>query len=208
MQEHLLTIVQIIFADIILSADNALVIGMAAAGVPVQYRRWAIFLGLAMAALFRIVFAVIAAYLLQIPGILIVGGLLLCWVCWRFYLDLRENFGSPENMDVPDATQESNVPLTSLRKALVTITVADISMSIDNVLAIAAIAREDVHMLVFGITLAILLMAVGATLIMKILTRFPILGYAGLLFLIYLSGSLLYDGTVDLVEIYRPHWFH
>jgi len=204
LQEQLIIIAQIIFADIILSGDNALIIGMAAAGVPPQYRKWAIFTGLALAALLRIIFAIIAAYLLNIPGILLLGGLLLLWVCWRFYGDLRENLGpKKEEISTPTAAEDNHESsLKSLRKALITITIADVSMSIDNVIAIAAIAREDTVMLVFGISLAILLMAIGATLIMKILTRFPILGYAGLLFLIYLSGTLLYEGTVDLLDLH------
>ena len=205
MYEQLIIIVQIIIADIILSGDNALIIGMAAAGVPQKYRKWAIFIGLALAAILRIIFAVIASFLLKIPGILLIGGLLLAWVCWRFYKDLRENLGTKKHEDLTNTQsnyEQDESALKSLRKALITIAIADVSMSIDNVIAIAAIAREDTTMMIFGISLAILLMAVGATLIMKILTRFPILGYAGLLFLVYLTGKILYDGVIDLHTLF------
>ncbi len=197
-----LMITQIIIADIILSGDNALVIGMAAATVSASHRRMAIVFGLGMAALLRIVFAIAASYLLKIPGILLVGGLLLGWVCWRFYQDLKEyNRAAKEPEKVAAAEDPSLSPGKQLRKALITITAADVSMSLDNVIAVAAIAREDTVMLVFGLSLAIVLMAFCATIIMKILTRFPALSWAGLLFLVYLSLRLLYDGGEEVLHL-------
>lgn len=189
----LLKIVQIIFADIVLSGDNALVIGMAAAGVPAGQRGIAIATGLAVAAILRIVFAVIAATLLEIPGILFLGGILLGWVCLRFYKDLR-NFNKPKEAGADGAAAGEK----TLFRALVTITVADVSMSLDNVLAVAAIAREDTAMLVFGLGLAIVLMAFCATLIMKIMTRYPAVSWAGLALLVYLTALLLHDGAWDI----------
>lgn len=197
MQESLLKIGQIVFADIILSGDNALVIGMAAAGVAPEYRRRAIAFGLAMAAILRILFAALATLLLQVPGILFVGGLLLSWVCWRFYKDIR-SFGA--KVHAP-AAGGSDVPM---RNAMTTIIVADISMSIDNVLAVAAIARHDTALLVFGLVLAIALMALCATFIMRIMTRFPALSYAGLAFLVYLSAKMLHDGWPDVIKLMAP----
>ncbi len=196
-----LMITQIIFADIILSGDNALVIGMAAATVSASHRRMAIVFGLGMAALLRIVFAIAASYLLKIPGILLVGGLLLSWVCWRFYQDLKEYNRAAKEPDKAAAEDPSLSPGKQLRKALITITAADVSMSLDNVIAVAAIAREDTVMLVFGLSLAIVLMAFCATIIMKILTRFPALSWAGLLFLVYLSLRLLYDGGKEVLHL-------
>ena len=203
LQAKILTVVQIIFADIILSGDNALVIGMAAAGVAPQHRRLAIVTGLALAAFLRIVFTILAAYLLAIPGILLVGGLLLAWVCVRFYKDLR-GFHARQAAEgaataQPSGSEES--PRRRLFRSLVTITVADVSMSIDNVLAIAAIAREDKAMLAFGLILAIVLMAFCATIIMKLLTRFPLLSWAGLVFLVYLTLVLLYEGGHQVADM-------
>ncbi len=206
--EKALTAGQIIFADIILSGDNALVIGMAASMVAASHRRFAIVFGLAMAAILRIIFALIAAHLLKVPGILFVGGLLLAWVCWRFYKDLRE-FNRSSKVDAEQEMQPAVAGLSpgrQLRKALVTITAADVSMSLDNVIAVAAIAREDTVMLVFGLGLAILLMAFCATIIMKIMKRYPALSWAGLLFLIYLTLRLLYEGGHDVVAILSQAW--
>ncbi|MEM6986221.1 MAG: YjbE family putative metal transport protein [Pseudomonadota bacterium] len=187
--------IQIVFADIVLSGDNALVIGMAAAGLPPEQRKKAIFWGMAMAAGLRIVFAILATYLLQIPGILFFGGLLLALVCWRFYQELRAHNSGPE------LNASSDKAPRTLFQALVTITLADVSMSIDNVVAVAAIAREDTALLVFGLALAILFMALFATYIMKIMTRYPWLSWAGLVFLIYLTLMMLYDGWPQVASM-------
>ena len=191
--DYFVDIAQIVFADIILSGDNALVIGMAAAGLSPELRKKAIFWGMAMAAGLRIFFAVIASYLISIPGILFIGGLLLSWVCWRFFQEIREQqSANAEGFDgVDDADDGSG---KSLWSALVTITIADVSMSIDNVFAVAAIARENTSLLVFGLVLAIIFMAFFATIIMKVMTKYPWLCWAGLVFLVYLSFELLHDG--------------
>ena len=195
-------VLQIIFADIILSGDNALVIGMAAAGLVPHQRKKAIAIGMAMAAGMRILFAIIATYLLAIKGILLIGGLLLSWVCWRFYLDLKEfnqasvdTAQSSETDIVPGGEEKSE---KSFWRALVTILLADISMSIDNIVAVAAIARDNTQLLIFGLALAIALMAFFASLIMRVMVRYRWLSYFGLFFLIYLAVTMLYDGFVEL----------
>ncbi len=190
-------ILQIVFADIVLSGDNALVIGMAAASLSPTLRRRAIFLGMMAAAIMRIIFAVIASYLLAIKGILLIGGVLLAWVCWRFYSDLQE-FNAHESS--PDEEQASPDEDTSEHnstfwRALVTILIADISMSIDNIVAVAAIARENTQLLIFGLALAI---AFFASLIMQVMVRFRWLSYLGLAFLVYLAAMMLYDGLAEL----------
>ena len=188
----IIDVIQIIFADIVLSGDNALVIGMAAAGLPAELRKKAIFLGMALAAAMRIGFAVIASYLLSIPGILIIGGVLLSWVCWRFYKDIKEFNNQEEKAD--ETVEGSN----SFGRALFTILLADVSMSIDNIVAVAAIARDNTQLLVFGLGLAILMMAFFANLIMRVMLRYRWLSYLGLALLIYLSVMMLYDGFKDL----------
>lgn len=188
----IIDVAQIIFADIVLSGDNALVIGMAAAGLSPELRKKAIFLGMALAALLRIGFAVIASYLLSIPGILIIGGLLLSWVCWRFYKDIKE-FNK-----VDESEGEKEEGSKSFGRALFTILLADVSMSIDNIVAVAAIARDNTQLLVFGLGLAILMMAFFANVIMRVMLRYRFLSYLGLALLVYLALVMLYDGFADL----------
>ena len=194
-------ILQIIFADIILSGDNALVIGMAAAGLAATQRKRAIAIGMAMAAILRILFAIVAAQLLAIKGILLIGGGLLAWVCYRFYHDLKE-FNRSNDQALADGgatSADGEKPAEkNFGRALFTILVADVSMSIDNIVAVAAIARDNTALLVFGLALAIAFMAFSASLIMKIMIRYRWLSYLGLWFLIYLTITMLYAGLIDL----------
>ena len=190
--ETVVDILQIIFADIILSGDNALVIGMAAAGLSPEFRKRAIMIGMMMAAGMRIVFAVIASFLISIKGILLIGGVLLAWVCWRFYKDLKA-FNSHEE----EGPAEGEAP-KKFGAALVTIMLADVSKSLDNVVAVAAIARDDTKLLIFGLALAILIMALFASVIMKVMLAYRWLSYAGLVFLVYLTVMMLHDGARDL----------
>ena len=194
-------ILQIIFADIILSGDNALVIGMAAAGLAATQRKRAIAIGMAMAAILRILFAIVAAQLLAIKGILLIGGGLLAWVCYRFYHDLKE-FNRSNDQALADGgatSADGEKPAEkNFGRALFTILVADVSMSIDNIVAVAAIARDNTALLVFGLALAIAFMAFSASLIMKIMIRYRWLSYLGLWFLIYLTITMLYDGLIEL----------
>jgi YjbE family integral membrane protein len=196
--ETISNIAQIIFADIILSGDNALVIGMAAAGLAPELRKRAIMLGMALAAGLRILFAVVATYLLAIKGVLLIGGLLLSWVCWRFYKDLRE-FNSVEDLEQVSTSEAGDGGDNKLfGRALFTILLADVSMSIDNIVAVAAIARDNTQLLIFGLGLAIAMMALFASVIMRIMLRFRWLSYAGLAFLVYLAAVMTYDGAVEL----------
>ena len=194
-------ILQIIFADIILSGDNALVIGMAAAGLAATQRKRAIAIGMAMAAILRILFAIVAAQLLAIKGILLIGGGLLAWVCYRFYHDLKE-FNRSNDQALADGgatSADGEKPAEkNFGRALFTILVADVSMSIDNIVAVAAIARDNTALLVFGLALAIAFMAFSASLIMKIMIRYRWLSYLGLWFLVYLTITMLYDGLIGV----------
>ncbi len=193
-------VLQIVFADIILSGDNALVIGMAAAGLAAGQRKIAIAIGMMLAAVFRIVFAITASYLLAIKGILLIGGVLLSWVCWRFYYDLKEfNKASTDGLaklNKKDAVKSEK----TFGRALITILVADVSMSIDNIVAVAAIARDNTQLLIFGLVLAIAFMAFFASMIMRLMVKFRWLSYLGLCFLVYLAAVMIFDGLTEL------HW--
>ncbi len=200
MNFSLVELAQVILADIFLSGDNAIIIGMAAAGLSEKFRKRVIFWGLALAAGFRIIFAAAASFLIQIPGILIFGGLLLAFVCWRFFKEIRH----AGNKTDPAMKTDLSGKLTEKQQfsqALFTIAVADISMSLDNVVAVAAIAREDTALLVFGLVLAIVLMAFFATFIMRVMTKFPWLSWVGLIFLVYLTIKMLIDGWLELSHI-------
>ena len=200
MNFSLVELAQVILADIFLSGDNAIIIGMAAAGLSEKFRKRVIFWGLALAAGFRIIFAAIASFLIQIPGILIFGGLLLAFVCWRFFKEIR-HAGQKTDPEIKSSLSEKLTEKQQFSQALFTIAVADISMSLDNVVAVAAIAREDTALLVFGLVLAIVLMAFFATIIMRVMTKFPWLSWIGLIFLVYLTIKMLVDGWVELSHI-------
>ena len=201
MWEHAIDFSQIVIADIILSGDNALVIGMAAAGLSPQLRKRAIMFGMAIAAILRIVFSVVATKLLGIPGILVIGGCLLFWVCWRLYQDLREHTEehAVDALELAEDEAEgyTGPPRRTMMSALLSITIADVSMSLDNVLAVAAIADGDTQKLVFGLGLAILLMAFAATLIMRLLTKYPWISWLGLAVLLYVASEMMYRGLLD-----------
>ena len=197
MLEHSSEILQIIFADIILSGDNALVIGMAAAGLSPIMRKRAIFMGMALAAGLRIFFAAIASYLLAIPGILFIGGCLLAFVCYRFFIELKQ-YNLKDKSEKVNKIKVTGSERSQLIKALVTITIADISMSIDNVVAVAAIARENTSLLIFGLIVAIAFMAFFATMIMKLMTKYTWLSWAGLIFLLYLTYEMIHDGFKEI----------
>jgi YjbE family integral membrane protein len=192
--EWILDVTQIIIADIVLSGDNALIIGMAAAAVPEESRKKVIFIGLMAAAVLRILFALVASYLISIPGLLLLGGLLLFWVCWKFYNDIKEFSSTDEEKQ----KLEKDVSGKGLKGALITIIIADISMSLDNVIAITAIARDNKTLLILGIAFAILIMALFATAIVKLLTKFKWLSYLGLIFLVYLSSKMTLDGWLQI----------
>ncbi len=201
MLEHIVDLGSIIIADIVLSGDNALIIGMAAAGLAPELRKKAILYGMVVAAVLRVVFAVIATKLLGIPGLLLVGALLLYWVCWTLYREIKAHTDEHAaevlaRADDPDAGY-TGAPRRTLGQALVSITIADVSMSLDNVLAVAAIADGDTNKLIFGLGLAIVLMAFAATMIMKLLTRYPWISWLGLVVLIYVATEMLYRGIFD-----------
>ena len=204
MMETIFDFGSIVLADLILSGDNALIIGMAAASLSPELRKKAILYGMIVAAVLRIVFALVATKLLAIPGLLFIGACLLFWVCWRLYGEIRENLDQKAQEALENAEDDhagyTGPPKRTMAQALISITIADISMSLDNVLAVAAIADGDSTKLVFGLMLAILLMAFAATLIMKVLTKYPSISWAGLVVLLYVASEMMYRGIFDPIN--------
>jgi YjbE family integral membrane protein len=187
------------------------VIGMAAAGLAKALRQKAIIAGIAAAAVIRVVFAVIAVQLLEIPGILLVGGMLLFWVCWNMFQELRSaGDGEDGHGDIdPAASALAARPAKALRIAILQIVVADVSMSLDNVLAVAGAAAHDMNALVFGLILSVVLMAVASTLVAALLARYRWIGWLGLAIIVYVAGNMTLDGveqirTVDYHALLSP----
>lgn len=195
-------VLQIIWIDIVLSGDNALVIGMAAAGLAPHLRQKAIILGMSLAIAIRIGCAVVATYLLEIAWIKFVGGLALLWVAWKLFDEAR-NMNAAAAEDAHDAMALSGAESDrkSMIKALVTITIADISMSVDNVLAVAMVAGDHRALLIFGLLLSIVLMAFCATMICKVMARYPAITYAGVVILLYVAGEMLWKSWPDMASM-------
>ena len=190
-----LDISQIIIADVVLSGDNALVIGMAASQFDVKLRKKIIFYGLLIAAIFRILLASIASYLISVPGLLFLAGILLFWVSWTFYKDIKDFKEENISSEINDTQKKEK---GNFKKALVTIAIADLSMSLDNIVAITAIARDNTSLLIFGLILSILIMAIFATAIIKLLIKYKWIAYIGLVFLVYLSFDMTLDGVLSI----------
>ena len=190
-----LDISQIIIADVVLSGDNALVIGMAASQFDVKLRKKIIFYGLLIAAIFRILLASIASYLISVPGLLFLAGILLFWVSWTFYKDIKDFKEEDISSEINDVEKKEK---GNFKKALVTIAIADLSMSLDNIVAITAIARDNTSLLIFGLILSILIMAIFATAIIKLLKKYKWIAYLGLIFLVYLSFDMTLDGILSI----------
>jgi len=189
-------LLQVILVDLMLAADNAIVIGLAAASVPAAMRPRVIMLGIAAAAILRILFALVTVQLLQIVGLVLAGGLLLLWVCWKLWRELRSRNESTDSVD-----GESGAPAKSLRQAIVQIIIADVSMSLDNVLAVAGIARHEPVILVFGLALSVALMAFGATLIARLLERYAWIAYIGLVVILQVALVMIWEGSQELIVL-------
>ena len=192
-----LDISQIIIADVVLSGDNALVIGMAASQFDTKLRKKIIFYGLLIAAIFRILLASVASYLISVPGLLFLAGILLFWVSWTFYKDIKDFKEEDISTEIKNVHKKEK---GNFKKALITIAIADLSMSLDNIVAITAIARDNTSLLIFGLILSILIMAIFATAIIKLLIKFKWIAYLGLIFLIYLSFDMTFDGILSILS--------
>ncbi|MFQ5959692.1 MAG: YjbE family putative metal transport protein [Alphaproteobacteria bacterium] len=191
-----------------MSGDNAIIIGMAAAGLPPELRRRAISAGIAAATVLRVMFATVTFHLLAIIGLTLAGGLLLLWVCWRMWRDIRggqmsrPTVAASEHPSAAPAANASETPkkAKTLRQALIAIVVADVSMSLDNVLAVAGAARDHLWVLIFGLTLSIALMAVASNYIAKLLERHHWIAYIGLVIVAYVALDMIHRGLVEVAE--------
>jgi YjbE family integral membrane protein len=197
----------VVLIDVALAADNAVVVGMAAAGLPRGQRRNAVIIGIAAAAGLRIIFALIATQLLALGwGLLVAGGLLLVWVSWKLWREILADRRHRREAAAVAASMEGNIvpnvaaqPKT-LRQAVIQIIIADVSMSLDNVLAVAGLAGEHYWVLIVGLTLSVALMGVAATFIVGLLRRFPWLSIAGLAVIVFVAGRMLYEGTTEFIH--------
>lgn len=197
---QLTAFVQIILIDVCMSGDNAIAVGLAAAGLPQSQRHRAIMVGIVGATFLRIVFAFFVTQFLDITGLPIVGGLLLLWIAWKMFHDLRLH---AQKVGHPHASLEGSeaTPYKKFRSAVAQIIIADVSMSLDNVLAIAGVARDEIAIMTVGIIFSVVLMGAASALIAKWTTRHIWIGYAGIAVILYTAGAMILDGWQDLVEV-------
>ena len=184
MSEQIAIFFQIVFIDLVLAGDNAIIIGMVASKFPLDQRKKIIFWGIGAAIILRIIFTLLTAYLLQITGLRLIGGILLLYICYKLYIDVIKD-SSSDNEDI-------KVDNSSFSKAITTVILADITMSLDNVLGVAGAARDHYTLLVFGLVLSIILMATAATIISKWIKKYRWIGWIGLFAILFVAIELIY----------------
>jgi YjbE family integral membrane protein len=199
---------QVIMIDLVLAGDNAVVIGLAAAGLPKDQRNKAIFVGIIAATVLRIGFASITTQLLQVLGLILVGGILLLWVSWKMWRELRDGHAEEEGVEAvtgedinADGTVAGGTPRKTFAQAAWQIIVADVSMSLDNVLAVAGAAREHPGVLVIGLVLSIALMGLAASFIAKLLNRHRWIAYVGLAIILYVALDMIWRGILEVYPV-------
>ncbi len=202
---------QVIMIDLVLAGDNAIVIGLAAAGLPADQRTKVILIGIAAATLLRIVFALMTTQLLQIVGLLLAGGLLLLWVCWKMWRELRtpheEIVDAEEALSNVDINADGTIaarpgaPRKTFAQAAWQIVIADVSMSLDNVLAVAGAARDHPYVLIFGLVLSIALMGIAASFIAGLLQKHRWIAYVGLAVILYVAFDMIYRGFYEVLPV-------
>jgi len=185
MTDQIIIFFQIVFIDLVLAGDNAIIIGMVASQFPIDQRKKIIFWGIAAAVILRIVFTLITAYLLQISGLRLIGGVLLLYICYKLYADVIKN----NNEDKKDIKKVNN---STYLKAITTVIIADVTMSLDNVLGVAGAAKDHYLLLIFGLILSITLMAFAATLISKWIKKYRWIGWLGLIAILAVAIELIY----------------
>src|SRR5689334_8512426 len=206
--EALTALLQVVMIDLVLAGDNAIVIGLAAAGLPKEQRAKAILWGIVAATVLRIAFASVTVQLLQIVGLLLAGGVLLLWVCWKMWRELRH---SAHDLDAVEALANEDIdksggvgdkaPRKSYAQAIWQIIIADVSMSLDNVLAVAGAAREHPYILVFGLVLSVLLMGAAANVIARYIDRYRWIAWAGLAVILWVACKMIYEGAGHVAPV-------
>jgi len=187
---------QVLMIDLVLAGDNAIVVGALAAGLSPEQRRKVIMIGVLAALVLRIVFALVVTQLLQIIGLILVGGLLLLWVAWKMWRELRHAGESPGSEEIHGDEHSGLRSAKSFGGAVWAVAVADVSMSLDNVLAVAGAARDHPGILIVGLIFAVILMGVAANIIARYIERYRWIGYVGLLVIVYVAIKMMYDGWV------------
>mgnify|MGYP001555275889 CR=1 FL=1 len=199
-------LIQVILIDLVLAGDNAVVIGMSAAHVPKVDRRKVIFLGLLAAVVLRVILAVFAVSLLEYIPLMIAGGVLLLWVCWRLWREVRQTHNEQKDAKrlrecgLPPKEAAPSKHAHSVRRAIIHIAAADISMSLDNVLAVAGAAMHHVSVLIIGLTLSVALMGLAATFVAKLLTRYPWISYAGIFIVLFVAVRMIVNGSMLMLQ--------
>lgn len=194
-------LVQVILIDLTMAGDNVVIMGTLTSGLPARERRKVILLGVAMAVVFLIAFALIATQLLRITGLLLAGGLLLLWVAYNMYRELRPT--RDVVVDDPETAEIEGPPASkTFLQAAIQITIADLSMSLDNVLAVAAAARNHPSVLFVGLTLSVTFMGIAASLVARLIHRFPVLAWAGLLMILYVALKMILEGWRDVAPFF------
>jgi YjbE family integral membrane protein len=189
--------IQVLMIDLVLAGDNAIVVGALAAGLPSEQRKKVIFIGVIAALVLRILFALIVTQLMQIIGLILVGGLLLLWVSWRMWRDLRAPQDcSPGSEEIVGDERSGLRPAKSFAGAAWAVAVADVSMSLDNVLAVAGAARDHPGILIVGLVFAVALMGIAANLIARYIERYRWIAYIGLAVILYVAAKMIYDGWI------------
>ena len=206
--EALTALLSVIGIDLVLAGDNAIVIGMAAAGLPKDQRTRAIVIGVIAATVLRIVFAVAATRLLAITGLTLAGGILLLWVCWKMWRELRQGHATADGAEVladrdlnADGEIAKGAPRKSFSQAAWQIVVADVSMSLDNVLAVAGAAKEHPSVLVFGLILSVALMGLAASFIAGLLNKHRWIAFVGLAIILYVALQMIYEGAHQVMPV-------
>jgi YjbE family integral membrane protein len=188
---------QVLMIDIMLAGDNAIVVGALAAGLPVAQRKKVILIGIIAALVLRIAFALVVTQLMQIVGLILAGGLLLLWVSWKMWRELHPKRGDDTPHDKSDDDVSGLRPAKSFAAAAWAVAVADVSMSLDNVLAVAGAAKDHPGILIIGLILSVALMGIAANIIAKYIERFRWIAYIGLAVIVYVAVKMIYEGMVD-----------